>query len=145
MHRSAPHHGRRVSNLRATCYLMPCSSITKRQKLPSPPSLVLPLPASPSRLRLPAGAKLRHGRRGSSFATEASCSRAQQRASHERLPVSSSGQQGAGKHRRRSNSRTAACSRGQEAMGHLWWRYDRLRVCLDAAVLVGRFLAAVTP
>jgi len=40
---------------------------------------------------------------------------------------------------------TAACSRGREAMGHLWWRYDRLRVCLDAAVLVGRFLAAVRP
>ena len=40
---------------------------------------------------------------------------------------------------------TAACSRGREAMGHLWWRYDRLRVCLDAAVLVGRFLAVVRP
>jgi hypothetical protein len=40
---------------------------------------------------------------------------------------------------------TAACSHGREAMGHLWRRYDRLRVCLDAAVLVGRFLATVRP
>ena len=41
---------------------------------------------------------------------EASCSRTQQRASRERLPTPSSGQQGAGKHRRRSNSRSSHLS-----------------------------------
>ena len=41
---------------------------------------------------------------------EASCSRAQQRESRERLPTPSSGQQDAGKHRRRSNSRSSHLS-----------------------------------
>ena len=49
MHRRAPHHGQRASYLSATRRLAPCSSITEHQKLPSPPSLVLLLPALPSR------------------------------------------------------------------------------------------------
>jgi len=61
MRRSHPHHGRRASYLSATCRLAPCSSITERQKLPSPPSLASPTHCPP--LALPhTNAENGHGR-----------------------------------------------------------------------------------
>jgi len=62
MHQSSPHHGRRASELHATCHLASCASKCECPSITTPPSLALALPgALPPRARMPEHG--RHGRR----------------------------------------------------------------------------------